>query len=81
MPGFWIGQMEDNQIIDLLEGEFTHIIYKSENYMVSRFKTQDATITVTGPSFDFERNEKYILTGTYVEHPRYGLQFSMLTVE
>ena len=73
--------MDDNQIIDLLEGEFTHIIYKSENYMVSRFKTQDSTITVTGPAFDFERNEKYILTGTYVDHPRYGFQFSMLTVE
>ncbi|MBQ6335180.1 MAG: ATP-dependent RecD-like DNA helicase [Erysipelotrichaceae bacterium] len=73
--------MEDNTIIDMLEGEFTHVIYKSDNYMVSRFKTAEGTITVTGPSFDFERNEKYILTGTYVEHPRYGFQFAMLTVE
>ena len=71
----------DNENIEMLEGEFTHTIYKSENYMVSKFRTDEGTITVTGPSFDYEKAERYILTGTYVDHPKYGFQFNMLTVE
>ena len=71
----------DEEIIDLIEGQFTHVIYKSESYMVSRFQTAEGTITVTGPSFEYEKGQKYILTGQYVEHPRYGFQFSLLTIE
>ncbi|MBR4470268.1 MAG: AAA family ATPase [Erysipelotrichaceae bacterium] len=81
MNGSWKGSMETEDLIEILEGEFTHIVYKSDSYMVSRFKTEQGTITVTGPSFDFEQGEKYVLTGSYVDHPRYGFQFSMLTVE
>ena len=69
------------EIIELIEGEFTKVIYKSDNYMVSRFKTEEGSITVTGPCFDYEKTQKYILTGTYVEHPKYGFQFSMLSLE
>ena len=49
--------------------------------MVSKFKTDDGAITVTGPSFDYESGQRYVLSGTYVDHPRYGFQFSMLSVE
>ncbi len=49
--------------------------------MVTRFATDDGTITVTGPSFDYEKNERYTLSGTYVDHPRYGFQFSLMTIE
>ena len=73
--------MDNNETIDIIEGEFTRTIYKSENYMVSRFNTIEGTITVTGPSFDYEKGERYVLTGTYVEHPRYGFQFSLISVE
>ncbi|MBR6233124.1 MAG: AAA family ATPase [Erysipelotrichaceae bacterium] len=73
--------MDSNETIDIIEGEFTRTIYKSENYMVSRFNTSEGTITVTGPSFDYEKGERYVLTGTYVEHPRYGFQFSLISVE
>ena len=73
--------MDNNETIDIIEGEFTRTIYKSENYMVSRFNTSEGTITVTGPSFDYEKGERYVLTGTYVEHPRYGFQFSLISVE
>ncbi len=66
---------------ETLEGEFSHIVYRSESYMVSRFRSEEGTITVTGPSFDVEKGEKYVLTGTYVDHPRYGFQFSMLKAE
>jgi len=69
------------QIIDMIEGEFTHTIYRSDSYMVSRFQTAEGLITVTGPSFDYEKGQKYVLTGSYVDHPRYGFQFSMLTIE
>ena len=67
--------MDNNETIDIIEGEFTRTIYKSENYMVSRFNTSEGTITVTGPSVDYEKGEHYVLTGTYVEHPRYGFRF------
>lgn len=70
-----------DELIEMIEGEFTHTIYKSESYMVSKFKTDDGTITVTGPSFDYEKGNKYVLTGSYVDHPKYGFQFSMLTIE
>ena len=73
--------MDNNETIDIIEGEFTRTIYKSENYMVSRFNTSEGAITVTGPSFDYEKGERYVLTGTYVEHPRYGFQFSLISVE
>ena len=66
---------------DSIQGVFTHTIYKSSSYMVTRFKTQDGPITVTGPSFDYEENQLYRLSGSYVDHPRYGFQFSMLTIE
>ena len=72
--------MED-KIIDLIEGQFSHTIYKSESYMVSKFKTNDGTITVTGPSFDYVKGQIYTLTGEFVDHPKYGFQFSMLTIE
>lgn len=72
--------MEDN-ITDLIIGEFTHTVFRSESYMVSRFSTEDDNITVTGPAFDYEKGQKYLLTGNYVDHPRYGFQFSILTIE
>ena len=73
--------MDHNEIIDIIEGEFTRDIYKSDSYMVALFRTSEGTITVTGPSFDYERGERYILSGSYVDHPRYGFQFNILTVE
>jgi len=71
--------MENN--IEQLVGEFVLTVYRSDNYMVSKFKTEDGPITITGPSFDYERNCKYKLTGNYVDHPRFGFQFNMLTIE
>ena len=66
---------------DTIQGVFTHTIYRSSSYMVSKFKTEDGPITVTGPSFDYEEKQLYRLTGSYVDHPRYGFQFSMLKIE
>ncbi|MBQ1508679.1 MAG: AAA family ATPase, partial [Erysipelotrichaceae bacterium] len=70
-----------DELLEEISGVFAHVIYRSESYMVSRFETEEGTITVTGPSFDVEKGERYRLTGTYVDHPRYGFQFNMLTIE
>ena len=66
---------------DTIQGVFTHTIYKSSSYMVTKFKSEDGPITVTGPSFDYEEKQLYRLTGNYVDHPRYGLQFALLSIE
>lgn len=65
---------------ETLSGYFTRTIYKSSNYMVSIFNSDDGPITVTGPSFDYDKSAKYTLNGRFVDHPRYGFQFEMLTV-
>lgn len=71
----------DEELIELIEGRFTKTIYKSDNYMVCKFETNEGSITTTGPSFDFDNDQKYILTGTYVDHPRYGFQFNIKTID
>lgn len=70
----------DDEINETLDGTFIKIIYKSSNYMVSVFDTSDGPITVTGPSFDYNLDDKYTLVGKYVEHPKYGFQFNMISV-
>ena len=62
--------MESNET---LKGTFTRIIYKSDSYMVAVFKTDDGSITVTGPSFDVDEKSKYIISGEYTHHLKYGL--------
>ena len=71
----------ENNTADIIEGFFNHTIYKSDNYMVARFKTDEGLITVTGPSFDYEPAQSYILSGQYIDHPRYGFQFQISTIE
>ncbi|MBQ1478304.1 MAG: AAA family ATPase, partial [Erysipelotrichaceae bacterium] len=71
----------DHEMIDTLTGTFKHIIYRSESYMVARFESEEGLITVTGPSFDIEKGTRYELSGSYVDHPRYGFQFQILKVE
>ena len=70
----------DEELIETIEGNFTKTIFRSSNYMVSVIETSDGPITVTGPSFDYDINSKYTLTGKYVDHPKYGFQFEMLSV-
>lgn len=72
--------MED-ELIEIIEGSFSRTIYKSENYMVCKFETDEGPLTVTGPSFDFDTNQKYILSGVYIDHPKYGFQFNIKSVD
>ena len=64
-----------------LSGVFTKVIYRSNNYMVSLFKCEEGTITVTGPSFDIDEKSKYVLSGEYTHHPKYGFQFKINSIE
>ncbi len=70
-----------DEVIEKIIGVFIVTIYKSDNYMVSKFKTKEGQITVTGPSFDYDARQKYVLNGTYIDHPKYGHQFSILSIE
>ncbi|MBR0461394.1 MAG: AAA family ATPase [Erysipelotrichaceae bacterium] len=70
----------NDELLDSLDGCFVYTIYRSESYMVSKFETDEGTITVTGPSFDYVKGEKYTLSGTYTDHPKYGFQFNILAI-
>ena len=70
-----------DEVIEKIIGVFVVTIYKSDNYMVSKFKTKEGQITVTGPSFDYDARQKYVLSGTYIDHPKYGHQFSIISIE
>ncbi len=71
----------NEELFDTINGYFVHTIYKSDTYMVCKFETSDDTITVTGPAFDFIKGDHYLLTGNYVDHPKYGFQFNIITIK
>lgn len=76
--------MEENLI--RLNGKFIYILFHSEEtlYTVGKFRINDErerTITVTGSISDVRTDILYNITGRYVEHPRYGMQFAMDTYE
>lgn len=65
-----------------LTGKITHVVYYNEQtyYSVFRFLLMDAsdrTITVTGLFPEIEKDLLYHINGTYIEHPKYGMQFQM----
>ena len=65
-----------------LNGRFTYILFRSEEtfYTVARFRIDDERgrqITVTGIMEDIQLDLRYLLTGKYIEHPRYGVQFAI----
>lgn len=75
--------MENSQQIT---GKFTFIRFRNDTnfYKVCSFRIHDEsekTITVTGTLPDIEMDVLYTITGKYVEHPRYGMQFSVDTFE
>lgn len=70
-----------NDLIEIIQGEFGYCLFKTDSYMVCRFSNDDFNIVVTGPSFEFEKNQLYKLTGNYINHPKYGRQFSYFSIE
>ena len=65
-----------------IDGIFLKTIYKAPNYMVSFFECSDGDrITITGPSFEYEPYVKYTITGYFNEHPKYGIQFCLVSLK
>lgn len=72
--------MSESDSVMKLNGKFTYILFHNETnfYTVSRFLINDESekmIIVTGLLPDIHLDELYDITGHYVEHPRYGMQF------
>ena len=77
--------MDENNSVKL-NGKFVYILFRSEEslYTVGKFRINDErerVITVTGIMDDVRTDILYNLSGNYVEHPRYGLQFAIETYE
>ena len=67
-----------NQEIEIVKGNFTYCIYKSFNYAVYRFKEKNGDdLIVTGDLSEIDEKSDYQLFGTYIDHPKYGIQFKV----
>lgn len=69
-----------NQIV--ITGQITHVVFRSEEtmYTVAKFKKNDLDekqITITGIMPQIEKDTVYEISGSYTEHPRYGMQFTV----
>jgi len=79
--------------MDYIKGKIRNIIYQNDNgFLIAIFRILETncddlnefvlkTITVTGNIFDMNQEDTFILTGKYVEHDRYGYQFTFQTYE
>ncbi|MEF9968695.1 MAG: hypothetical protein RR766_09290, partial [Longicatena sp.] len=69
--------MKDEEI---LQAKLVHTIFRNEQngYSVAKFVTYDTLeedFSATGYFSELYEDEIYKLHGTYVDHPRYGIQF------
>jgi len=72
--------------LQCISGKATVIIFRNESngYTVFRFRQNDEeekVITVTGICSKLKMDVLYNIYGEFVEHPRYGIQFSMHYME
>ncbi|MEG0264568.1 MAG: ATP-dependent RecD-like DNA helicase [Erysipelotrichaceae bacterium] len=69
-----------------IDAQYFLTIFRNEStgYTVAKFKLyqlDEKEITVTGSFSVLQRDVIYHLSGTYVQHPRYGIQFAMSSYE
>ncbi|MCI5774797.1 MAG: ATP-dependent RecD-like DNA helicase [Erysipelotrichaceae bacterium] len=67
-------------------GKIAHVIYANEanGYAVISFKLEklnEKNIICTGMLCNIQKDFRYHLQGEFIEHPRYGLQFSVSSYE
>ena len=67
-------------------GKLAHVIYANtaNGYAVISFKLDnlnEKNIICTGMLCDLQKDFRYHLSGEYIEHPRYGLQFNVISYE
>ncbi len=75
-----------SETLERLKGKAIRILFRNgENYYsVIRFQLDDEsekTVTVTGLFPQITMDVLYEIYGNYVEHPRFGLQFSMVSYQ
>lgn len=76
-----------------ITGKFRNIIYKNDNgYIIALFRVKkidnkdyrdflNKTITVCGTLINQNNEDSFVLSGDFVDHPRYGFQFKFISYE
>lgn len=69
-----------------LKGRISYILFSNESnyYTVAKFNVIDgdvSEIVITGMLPNIEKNHIYEVRGNYVEHPKYGYQFNVLSFQ
>ena len=78
--------MSETAELTSFTGKVTYIVYRNDAtfYTVLRIRlndTQEKNITATGIIPEVEPDILYRFTGQYCEHPRYGMQFQISSLE
>lgn len=69
-----------------LNGKVMYILFHNDQnfYTVAKFRINDEkerVITITGLFPSIETDQNYVIYGSYIEHPRYGMQFKVENYE
>ena len=66
-----------------LEGIVSSIVYRNEDngYTVFDLESKDELITVVGELGRIDEGEVVLLEGSYINHPRFGMQFKAVYCE
>lgn len=66
-----------------VEGIISDIIFynKENGYIVAVFETEEEMFTIVGNVFDALEGKSYLLRGNFIEHKKYGEQFSFFEYE
>lgn len=72
--------------ISTITGKVAYILFRNEEnlYTVLKLSVRDErerSLTAVGYIGEIEAGQVYTFQGTYVEHPRYGLQFSVTSLQ
>ena len=69
--------------IHQIEGNISRVLFRNEQngYAALMLECEDELVTATGEFGDAEEGERLRLTGSFVTHPTYGLQFRAETCE
>lgn len=71
--------------METIEAKLEYIVYENpqNHYVVASFSQNDTyhVFTATGIIRDVQEDMDYVLTGSYVKHPKYGDQFQIQTAQ
>ncbi|MDE5859164.1 MAG: ATP-dependent RecD-like DNA helicase [Oscillospiraceae bacterium] len=69
--------MEENNNLTELEGVVDSVLFgnPANGYVVLELEVKDDFVTVVGELGNIEEGEELVVTGEYVKHPKFGMQF------